>query len=82
MIRSEEMAYSGAIRPDRTGQRWQASAALVHIAAPGAAACMLRSAWCKPDRCGVWPATMRLASGEPALWVLAAGTGAKRSREQ
>jgi hypothetical protein len=66
MIRFEEMTYTAAIHPGRMGERWQASAARVRIPAPRTAVSMLRSAWCKPARGGVWPATMSFApsSGE------------------
>lgn len=63
MIRFEEMAYSAAIHPGRMGERWQASAARARIPAPHTAATMLRLAWCKPDRGGVWPATMAVVPG-------------------
>jgi len=63
MIRFEEMAYTAAIHPGRMGERWQASAARVHVPAADTAASMLRSAWCAPDRCGLWPAMMSLAPG-------------------
>jgi hypothetical protein len=63
MIRFEEMAYTAAIHPGRMGERWQASAARARVPAPHTAASMLRSAWCAPDRCGAWPATMSLAPG-------------------
>jgi hypothetical protein len=76
-MRFKVMAYAAAMHPGRMGERWQASAARVHIPAPHTAASMLRSAWCKPDWCGVWPATMSLAAG--ALWELAAREGGTRS---
>ncbi len=66
MIRFREMAYTAAIHPGRMGERWQASAARVRIPAPNTAASMLRSAWCKADRCGVWPATMVPVPGAAA----------------
>jgi hypothetical protein len=63
MIRFEEMGYTAAIHPGQMGERWQASAARARIPPPQTAASMLRSAWCTPDRGGVWPATMSLAPG-------------------
>ena len=66
MIRFEEMAYTAAIHPGRMGARWQAGAARVRIPAPDTGASVLRSAWCKPDRCGMWPATMGLAPAAAA----------------
>jgi hypothetical protein len=61
MIGVEEMAaYTAAIHPGRTGERWQASAARAHIPAPQTAASMLRSVWRTPARGGVWPAMMNL----------------------
>jgi hypothetical protein len=79
MIRFEETAYTAASHSGRMGERWQASAARVRIPAPRTATSMLRSAWCKPDRCGVWPATMSLAPGAAAVWELAARQGGTRS---
>jgi hypothetical protein len=81
MIRFEERAYSAAIHPGRTGERWQASAARARIPAPPAAACLLRSAWCKPGWCDVWPAAMSLTPGAVAVWQLAARGGGTRSGE-
>ena len=78
MIRFEEMAYTAPIHPGRMGERWQAIAARMRIPAPHTAASMLRSAWCRPDRCGVWPATMSLAPGAVAVWELAAGARSGR----
>jgi hypothetical protein len=80
MIRLPEKAYT-AIHPARMGERWQASAARVRIPAPRTAASMLRSAWCKPDRCGVWPATMSLAPGAAQIWELTARQVGIRSEE-
>jgi hypothetical protein len=82
MIRFEEMAHTAAIRGGRIGERWQVSAARARIPAPHTAASMLRSAWCKPDRCGVWPATMGLAPGAAAVWELAARGAGMRSGER
>jgi hypothetical protein len=79
MIRFEEMTYSTAVHPARMGARWQVSATRARIPAPHSAASMLRSAWCKPDRCGVWPATMDLAPGAAALWEFAARGSGTRS---
>jgi hypothetical protein len=79
MIRFEEVAYTAAIHPGQMGERWQASAARARIPAPHAAASMVRSAWCKPDRCGVWPATMGLAPGAAAVRELVARGGGTRA---
>jgi hypothetical protein len=81
MIRFEEIAYTAAIHPGRMGERWQASAVRVRIPALHIAASMLRSTWCKADRCGVWPATMSLAPGASALCELASTGGGTRSGE-
>jgi hypothetical protein len=78
MIRFEGMAYTAAVHPGRMGARWQASAARVHTPTPHAAASLLRSAWCKQDRCGVWPAAMSLADGADAVWELEPRGGEKR----
>ena len=43
------------------GDRWRASAVRVSLPAPEAAQSMCRSAWCKADRHGIWPATMNQA---------------------
>ncbi len=63
MIRMEEMALAGGMYSGRMGERWQASAVRACTPAPLAAVLMMRSAWCKADRCGLWAAP---ASGEPA----------------
>jgi hypothetical protein len=78
MIRFKEVAYTATIHPGRMGERWQASATRVCIPAPRTATFMLRSAWCKPDRCGVWPATMSFVAGPAAVWELGAGGGGTR----
>jgi hypothetical protein len=67
MVRFEEMAYTAAIHPGRMGERWQARAARVGIPPRRTAVSMLRSAWCKPDGCGVWPATVSLSPGAAAV---------------
>jgi hypothetical protein len=81
MIRFEEMTYATAIHPGRMGERWQASAARARIPAPLAAESMLRSAWCKVGRCGVWPATIGFASGAEVVWEISASGGGFRSEE-
>jgi hypothetical protein len=81
MIRFEEMAYTAAIHPGRMGERWQASAARVRIPPRRTAVSMLRSAWCKLDRCGAGPATMSLSPGAAAVRELAARASGTRSGE-
>jgi hypothetical protein len=73
MIRFEEMAYTAAIHTGRMGERWQASAARMRIPSAPYRTFTLRSAWCRPDRCGVRPWTMSLAPGGAAAGELAAG---------
>jgi hypothetical protein len=80
MMRFEELASGGAIPCG--GERWQAIAAQVCIPAPHAAAWMLRSTWCKPDRLGVWPATLNLAPGAARVWELAASQGGTRADQR
>jgi hypothetical protein len=75
MIQFEQMAYTAAIQAGRMGERWQASAVRARVPAPHTAASMLRSAWCRPDWCGLWPATMTFASGAAPVWELAARGG-------
>jgi hypothetical protein len=70
-----------AIHPEHVGERWRASAARARIPAPLAAASMLRSAWCRPDSCGAWPATMTFAPGAAAVWERAAGGCGTRCRK-
>jgi hypothetical protein len=72
VIRFEETSYTATTHPGRMGERWQVSAARACIPTLHTAASMLRLAWRKPDRCGVWPATMGLAPGAAATWELAA----------
>jgi len=81
MIQFEEMAYTAASRCGRMGERWQTSAARAGIPRLDTAASILRSAWCKPDWCGMWPATMSLVAGAAAVWQLAAREGGMRSGE-
>jgi hypothetical protein len=81
MIRFEQMEFTAAIHPGQMGERWQASAARAHIPAPHTAASMLRSAWCKPDWRGEWPAAMSFAAGAAAVWELVARGGGARSGE-
>jgi len=80
MIRFEEVAYSAAIHPGRMGERWQASAVQARVPAADTAASMLRSAWCAPERCGLWPATMSFAPGAAAVREPAAMVSAMRVR--
>jgi hypothetical protein len=81
MIRLHEIAYAAAIHGGRMAERWQARAARVRIPPPRTAASMLRSAWCKPDRCGEWPATMSLAPSATAMWDLATRQVGRPSEE-
>ena len=61
MIGYKAMSHVAVTWLGGTGDRWRESAARVIIPAPDAAELMCRSAWRKPDRHGVWPATMNLA---------------------
>lgn len=61
MIGYKAMSHVAVTWLGGTGDRWRASAVRVSIPTPDAAESMCRSAWCRPDRHGVWPATMNLA---------------------
>jgi hypothetical protein len=82
MIRLEQIAYTVAIHPGRMGQRWKASVASVCIPAPHTAASMVRSAWCKPSWCGLWPATISLTPGPTPTWELTGRVAGTRSRNR
>ena len=81
MMHTQELACATAGHPSRMGERWQARAARAVMVAPPTAASIVQSAWCRPDRWGVWTLTLDFRGAADALGELASRTDATRRGE-
>jgi hypothetical protein len=76
MMDTQKLACATAARPSRMGERWHARAARAVMVAPPTAASIVQSAWCRPDRWGVWTLTLDFRGEADALGELQSRAGA------